>query len=779
VQLRSESFADFIIRWRILFFAIALVFSLVGWWKSNSLDYDRSIESMFAPKNPVLVPYRKLKLTFGGNEIALAVYEDPELMAPDGSGIKRLEKIAAKLKKVDGVLDVLSLAEVNRALEQLYGPMNLVRRDAKPPIVNRDDPLAMEFVDIFEGYTHSADHKIVSIVCMLDPSLETERSETIFRIREIVDQLRKGRVTGEPAMVVDGFRYVEQDGQRLGWSSTILLALVIVISFRSVRWVIIPLVVMEFTLWSTQGILELAGFQLSMVSSMLHAIVTVISVATVVHIIVWYRAARMEGKSHEQSVHQSLSFLCAPVVWACITDAVGFAALMVADVGPVRDFGLMMALASLLVMINVMMVVPALALAGSRVSNRSQNWQGESPNPILGLTVNTVRKKPAGLAIVIFIVVGIASLGTLWMKVETDFTKNFRDSTRIAQAYQFVESRLGGAGVLDVVVPTKKEINFEFLKRVTQLEDDLRSLRFETGPQKGERALSKVISLADADRAARKLTVFKALPPEFILAGMSKVMPTFTSAMRSRDPDENGYYYFRIMLRTTQQQDAGQTRWLINNVQETVIKHFPETETQPSGQTTGFFVLLSELVNSILGDQLLTFAIAAICIFVSMTVAMRSIWLGFIALIPNLVPITFVLGTMGWLGIKINMGAAMIAAVSVGLSIDSSIHYLWSFRRQYKQTGSVAMAIDRAQQRVGRAASFSTLALVAGFLTLVISDFVPTVYFGVLVSVTMVGGLMGNLVLLPILLQLFYYHSSKDDAPKSNDPAPEAPASDK
>ena len=757
---RSDQFADFLIRWRVWLLVAAVVLGVVGFFKSGSLDYDRSVESMFAPDDPILGPYQKLKDTFGGNEIALAVYEDPQLMASDGSGIKRLEKIAGRCAALEGVKDVLSLAEVNKALERIY-LLSMVRfGNGPPPIVNQDDALAREFVSIFEGYTHSADQRIVSIVCMLDPASDVPREKTIKQLREIIVEQSKGQLTGEPALIVDGFRYVAQDGNRLGWSSTVLLALVIVLSFRSLRWVIIPLVVMQLTLWSTQGILVMAGFQLSMVSSMLHAIVTVISVATVVHLIVWYRAGRADGLSHSESVHQALRYLCEPIAWACVTDAVGFAALMVADVGPVRDFGLMMALASLLVLFNVVTVVPALALFGASFSERKQRWDRTRLNQFLGFTASTIRKQPIGLGTLIFATVAVVSVGIFWMRVETDFTRNFRKSTKIAQAYQFVEEELGGAGVFDVMVPAPALITPKYLDQVLQLEEELRAIQFESGTHAGKPALTKVISLADADRAARTVALLKPVPPEVLFAAMAQVMPTFTSAMRSKTQDENGHYYFRIMLRTTQQQDAGQTRWLIDKVQQTVDRNFPGIDDQPMGKTTGFFVLLSQLVNSVLGDQLLTFTIAAVLIFISMTIALRSVALGLIALVPNLVPIMFVMGALGWLGIKINMGSAMIAAVSVGLSIDSTIHYMWSFRRQFRQTGSVQDAIEQAQKRVGRAATFSTLALVAGFLTLVISEFIPTIYFGVLVSVTMVGGLCGNLVILPILLQLFYGNRS-------------------
>ena len=154
-----------------------------------------------------------------------------------------------------------------------------------------------------------------------------------------------------------------------------------------------------------------------------------------------------------------------------------------------------------------------------------------------------------------------------------------------------------------------------------------------------------------------------------------------------------------------------------------------------------------------LADQWLAFAAACAGIGLMMLVAFRNPLYALAALVPNVLPIVVVTGFMGWLGVKINMGAAMIAAVSMGLSIDSSIHYITSFQRALREGRSVRAALESVQQTVGRAVVFSTLALIAGFSVLCFSEFTPTIYFGALVSLTMLGGLAGNLLVLPLLLR--------------------------
>jgi predicted RND superfamily exporter protein len=180
-------------------------------------------------------------------------------------------------------------------------------------------------------------------------------------------------------------------------------------------------------------------------------------------------------------------------------------------------------------------------------------------------------------------------------------------------------------------------------------------------------------------------------------------------------------------------------------------------EEFPGAEVTGFFVLLTHLIDSLIADQWRTFFLATVAIVAMMTVAFRSLTLALVALVPNELPILMVMGFMGWfadLGFKINMGAAMIAAVSIGLSIDSSMHYVMDFQRARRAGKTVSESLKESQESAGMSATLATLALVVGFGVLATSEFVPTVYFGALVSLAMVGGLVGNVVMLPILLAL-------------------------
>lgn len=732
----SERLTQLLISWRWPLLGLAVIVAAIAYQPSRNVAFDRSVENLFAHDDPLLVPYRQLKRTFGGNEVVMAVYVDPDLMAENLSGIRRLAQLAKRCEAVPGVRAVLSLD-----------------RPIGENIVVSENALAVRTREVFENYTHSADGHTVAIVAILESEDEAPvpRQQTIDDLRGIVEQLPDGLaggfVTGEPAMVSDGFRYIEDDGRRLGIWSTVLLAGVILFLFRSLRWMLIPLVVVQLTLVLTKATLVWTGSRLSMVSSMLTAIVTVIGVATVIHVIVRFRAARGTGLTQRAALVNAGTLLAGPIFWSIATDAAGFASLLAAKVGPVRDFGLMMIVGSMFVLVSVVLTVPGLALVGNFDTVARVGWGERRLRSGLGHVITMIQRRRLLIFAAIVAVTSLAIVGVLRMEVETDFTKNFRGDTPIVRSYEFVEDKLDGAGVWDVILPAPSQLSSGYLQGVQRIEERLRNevvVQNTAGQQIA--GLTKVISLSDLASAA-------GMNQTMSLRLMQFRMPDFYAALYGVDP-ATGHSYFRIMLRARERQPANEKQKLIEQVTRIVREELPATETRPAVEVTGFFVLLTNLIKSMVRDQWYTFAIACIGIWCMTTLAVRNPVYALVALVPNAIPIVLVLGTMGWLGVRMNMGAAMIAAVSMGLSIDSSIHYITSFRRALQQGDDVTTALRGVQQSVGMAVVFSTLALIIGFSILATSQFVPTIYFGVLVSFSMLGGLLGNLVLLPLLLDL-------------------------
>ncbi|MFW6169717.1 MAG: efflux RND transporter permease subunit [Planctomycetota bacterium] len=754
------------VRWPLL--GLACVLAAISWQPADAIRFDRSVENMFRPGDPLLRAYDQLKRDFGGNAVVMAMYPDPELLAESGEGIERLEDVERELNEIPGVREVLSLADVSQALNHLDPLRNLLRLGGdRRAVVRRDSQLAAAYRKVFEGYTHDAEGKIASLVCMLEPqshatsatvpaSQTSNHAETIDRIRGIIQQQPGGMIAGEPVMVADGFRYLERDGRQLGWLTRMLLALVIVICFASLRWVLIPLAVVQLALLLTQATLFWLDLRLSMVSSMLTAIVTVIGIATVIHIVIRFRHARACGMPQREALVATGTALAVPIFWACSTDAVGFLSLTIAKVGPVQDFGIMTSIGSLWVLVSTTLLVPALALWGRFDADPRRMW---GDNRLAGGLIRLVysAQRHQRILVLLLVVLLITSLaGLTRLRVETDFTKNFRRESPIVRSYSFIERNFGGGGVWDVLVPAPPRLNTRYVQRIQRLEQQLRDISIRDQNSGKEIGLTKVLSLVDGIEAANVNPLLRQIPPELKARGMALAMPHFVASLRTRKEKSEARNYLRIMLRSREQLPAATKSQLIDKVRAVAHGQFPGRENEPAATVTGPYVLLTNLITSILRDQWVCFAAAALGVGLMMTLAFRSIPLALIAMVPNVLPILMVLGAMGWLGIHVNMGAAMIAAVSMGLSVDSSIHYITAFRRARSAGYGLTQSLETVQQSVGRAVVYSTIALVVGFLVLCTSQFVPTIYFGGLVSLAMLGGLFGNLMLLPLLLTMAY-----------------------
>lgn len=731
-------FVTWIVDRRLMLLAAAAVMILVAYGPANRLQFERTIESTFAEDDPLLVPFQEAKQIFGGSELALAAYVDPDLLTT--AGIRRLSELTAKMKTVDGVEATIALDSTP------LGEM----------IVNPS--MGEPFLELFEGYLIGADRQTTAVVCLLAPNDGSyDRTATVAQLRGLIEAHDPtGVLTGEPVMVDDAYRYLDEDAALLGRTSTGLLMLVIVISFRSIRWVIVPIAVVNFTLWLTRALLVASGIRLSMVSSMLWAIVTVTGIAMVIHVIVRVREEREAGHLPRRALVIALATLAVPVAWTCCTDAAGFGSLLWAQVGPVQDFGKMMMIGSLLALVSAALILPGLALLGRTDSDPHRAWGEGVLDHGLRTVVAGVDRWPRVVAVVSLSVLVVASIGFRWLDVETQFTGNFRESSPVVEGYDFVEERLGGAGVWDVYVRAPENLTTEYLDRIRRLEQRLRTEVTVTDAEGNTvPGLTKVLSVADAVDAIPLGNLRNSIDMTTLIGMFRQQMPDVMRTLVGTDPDDPDQHYVRIMLRALERQPAGQKTELIEQVTQISREEFDDA------QVTGFFILLTKQVESMVQDQWVTFSIASFAIGLMMFFAFRNLPIALVAVVPNVLPIIVITGAMGWLGVRINMGAAMIAAVSVGLSVDSSIHYITEFLQLRRRGYSIYDCIDYAHQRVGRAIVFSTVALVAGFSSLCLSQFVPLIYFGVLVGLSMLGGLVGNLVVLPVLLRMV----TRDDPP--------------
>ncbi|REJ86800.1 MAG: RND family transporter [Planctomycetota bacterium] len=763
---------DWLVRRRTALLLFALLTAVLAIAPASRLELNESIESFYAQGDPDLVAWTESKEWFGGDEIIMVAYEKEGLL--ERENLNELQAFADVFRVDTGpdavpginhaatqdLASTLNLDDV--AVFQEFSPIarRIIERILRKSLIDFSRSLLIGQQTTRrneDGEVVESESDATAVMLELAPGLTSEqRQETFHTIREIAadpqsyigagetsqptsanEAARKPfppvYVAGEPIQIHDMFRYVEEDALVLGWATSGLLLIVILFLFRSVRWVVLPLLVVHVTIVWTRALLVLTGLKLSMVSSMLNSLVTIIGIATVTHVTVTYRELRIE---HDRTVAFRETFLrlAPPVFWTCVTTAIGFLALLSSEIVPVQSFGLMVALGALLVLVAAAAILPGgVLIGGLDVDPRSTPAERQIVSGLLGIT-RWVERHPLPVMGGTAALMMAGGIGLVRLRVETDFSKNFRSSSEIAEAVDFFEAKLGGAGSWEVNFPAPAELDENYLDQVRELAVRLRRIEMDDGTQ-----LTKVYALTDG--------------LDFIPSRLGETIGIRRRVLRQVQPGFEDQLYnpsagrMRLVLRAQEQKPAEIKLALISEVEQTAREMFPDA------RATGLYVMIAKLIKSLLADQVKSFTLAAIGIAVCMTIAFRNLWIGIASLLPNVFPILLVIGGMGWLGVPVNIGTAMIACVSMGLTVDSSIHYLSGYRRARQSGLDHVAAVRETHAGVGRAVVFANVALIIGFSVLTLSNFVPLIYFGVLVSLAMLGGMLGNLVLLPVLLR--------------------------
>lgn len=780
------------IRNYLLWAAAALVLLAIP--LSERLQFDQRIESFFAADNPDLLLLNRSRADFGGDEFVVVAWTEDRLFDVEATSYPAsLEDVLAKDVLMAVAPDVSErIRGIAKQLNEIPG-VNHEKTQHLPDLLDdapKYKPSRRSMLRLFEGTLVGQDGRTTGIMLELMPEAEAgiSRGETLAKIRAVAASMDgEVAVAGEPVQVYDMFKLVEEDSRLLFLVSLVILSAVLLLMFRGLRWLLAPVGLVLGSVVATRAILELAGAELSMVSSMLNSLVTVIGIATCMHVIVHYRdlrnAASADGDAKDDTssdasedvsttsqrvaAEQTLRDMAAPIFWTCLTTAVGFGSLLVSQITPIRSFSVMMSLATGIVLIGCFIVLPATLASGSRLRIPAtvpmEHWLDRA----LNLNCRTVEHRPLITAFICFLLFAVSVPGVFRLTLETDFSRNFKESSNIVQSLQFIEKRLGGAGSWEISFNTPSKLSDDFLNDIQELTERLRE-RTADDPS------IRILSLTDiADLPPRILGPAKTLArirrkqPMMVDNFHNEAAQRMRIVLRSKEqqPSESKIAQIAMIRNCVEeffQQKADEAAALVDRANadesETAVSSDPENKTrsnpslQADASASGMFVLLAGLIQSLLSDQLNSFLVACGGILLCMTIAFRSLRIGIISLFPNVFPVALVMGILGWYGTQVNIGTAMITSVSMGLTVDSTIHYITAFERA-RRDHTVTEALQIAHAGAGRAVVFAHLALIAGFLVLTVARFIPLVYFGALLTLSLIGGVFGDLVLLPLLLR--------------------------
>mgnify|MGYP001770746822 CR=1 FL=1 len=796
----SERCLDLLLVWRGWLFAAGVLVTLgaLAWLTAYPLRYNRSMEGFFPAHDPRLHLYYRNKEWFGGEATLLVVYRDADLWS--AHGMERQEQLIAVLQAIPGVAHVHGIATCPLP-HQPWDTFATALRRASPAEAQRLLDL-FQRTPLYQGVFLAADGHTAAVIVQLQNQfpdsealarcLEAVRARAQAALAESIPAENGPFAAGTLLMIHDVYEHTERDGFILQWTSVTLMSVVVALSFRSLRWVVLPLLVVQAALYWTLALWSVLRGEMTMVGSAVSSLVAVTGVATVVTFGLRYQ--ELAGRVPPcHAVKAMLQDMGPPVFWILVTNAAGFAALLVCELKPVTDFAWVMVMASLFLGVAACSFLPGGVLPRARpeppVSSPSERPAGRTEQ-LLSTVLRLALHYPKTALALLTLPLALVSLGMTRLTPQTDFTGNFRRDTETFRAYDFIETHFGGTGQLDLVVrvPDLLALDESALRqhvaRWRQLQrqlGDLTPVQLDSGqPASG---VTKVLGLADffdffqtipgfrdnyraclrvlcgdSEGARRELGLLGRLVPAPLwhkLADRS-VAQAFWNRPAGR---------MRFTLQVRERLSSADKHRLIAEATSTARRVLGDSADP---QATGIYVMLAHLIATLLQDQQRTFALATLLMLLLGWAAFRSILLSLAAMVPNALPILSVLGTMGWIGLPVNIATAMLASVALGMTINSSILYVYRFRQEHDAGSPLHQALHNTQRTAGLAIVISNLALVIGFSVLTLSRFIPLIHFGLFTGLALAGGMLGNLVLLPILIAWLHRGLDSSDERKTD-----------
>jgi predicted RND superfamily exporter protein len=634
----------------------------------------------------------------------------------------------------------------------------------------------------------------------------------IVQIRQVLapyQQQAQVYLGGVPMIADDMITFVENDMYTFGMGVFLFLVVTLIFIFRRVRWVVIALACCTLTVTVMVGVLGLFNWRVTVISSNFVSLLLIMTMSMCIHLIVRYREAHANrpDATQRELVKETLDHMFKPCFFMALTTMVAFNSLIFSGIRPVIDFGWMMATGVAVALMIVFIFFPIFALMAGR---RTESSNAKKHSPITDFFAWLTLKHSTTLIVVNGLLVVFVLLGLGRLQVENSFISYFHESTEIHQGMKVVDQRLGGTTPLEVILNFPK-LDLEGEDDEFALEDDEffsedeannaasdddgfeddgfgdESFGEVAGSQQDDRywftiekvdqikkvhqfldrqpEIGKVISLATMVTIAEKMNgqalnsfelalLYGAIPDEF----KSIVLDPYASPEFSQA---------RINLRIYDSLPNLKRAELLERI-DTGLKEELGLE-EDDYMLAGMMVLYNNMLQSLFTSQILTLGAVFIGIMLMFMFLFQSWKIAVIAIVPNLLSAGVVLSVMGWAGIPLDMMTITIAAITIGIAVDDTIHYIHRFKEEFKEHQNYREAIQRCHASIGKAVYYTSLTIVLGFSILALSNFIPSIYFGLLTGLAMLIALVQVLTLLPGLFIVF-----KPLGPESSD-SPHAP----
>ena len=794
-------YSNYLLKYPKLFFTIIISFMIVMATFALKLEIDASAETLLLKNDKDLSFNREVAKRFNAPDFLVVTYSiNDDLLSQ--KNINNIKILSDQLKKLESVSSINSIVTVPLLQSPVRPLKELLVKIPTLESKGIDKKLAKkEFLNsaIYKENIVSDDFKTTAILINLTSDLidksnftkkEKKRSRDIQReknhnqilkFRKILSEFEsqhpevKLHLGGVRMIADDMVEFVKYDLKTFGLLIVSLLIIILYILFREIKWVIIPLFISTISIIITSGFFGFFGWEITVISSNFISLQLIMNISLVIHLIIKYKELNNLKPLYSQKelVTQTSLSMAKPSFFVVVTTIAGFSSLVFSGIVPIEDFGLMMSVGIIVSLVITFLLFPLVLLNLNKAKPKSNNNKNLSfTSKIADIAINYQKT----ILFFAFIVVIFSITGASKLRVENSFIDYFKQNTQIYQGMKLIDQKLGGTTPLDIILTFKEdsdeiksveiqeeseefdEFDDEFeetqedkeqywltpskMEKIKQIHDYLDSLK----------PIGKVLSLATMGEIGKLLNNNEELD-SLTLALMNNQLPEKYKRIIISPFLDVKNNMVRISTRVIDSQPNLKRDQLIKKIKKDLGKMInPKYEEI---RVSNLLVIYNNMLQSLFNSQIKTIGIVIIILFIMFLILFKSFKMAIIAIIANTIPVGVIFGVMGWLNIPLDMMTITIAAISIGIAVDDTIHYIHRYTQEYKSHGNIIDSIHNAHKSIGTAMFYTSTIIMVGFSILVLSNFIPTIYFGLLTMIAMGSAIIADLLLLPVLLILF------------------------
>ncbi|MDC1278114.1 MMPL family transporter [Pelagibacteraceae bacterium] len=769
-------------------FVLLLITLLSFGYFSKDFKLDASSDTLLIEGDPDLEYLKEITERYGSKEFLILTYSPNEEMVTESS-INNLLSLKYKILSLDWVHSVITLLDIpllnnsEAPLQERLESFKTLKDEGVDTergfkeilnspvfrnfVISEDGKTSGIIVNIKKDEIKDIENKSVQEIEDYKDSLKKKNHKNITQIREIIDSyadVGKIYLGGIPMITDDMMSFIKSDIIVFGLGVLLFIITTLWFIFRNLIWIIVPISSCFFSVLIMAGLLGLLGWKVTVISSNFIALMLILTMAMNIHMSTRFLQLREDFPNLDnlKIITMTTSKMFWPIIYTVLTTICAFLSLVFSGIKPIIDFGWMMTLGLITSFIITFTLLPTLL---SFMANYKVKVKEDTDSKITSFFGKISINHKSIIFFVTGLVVALSFIGISKLEVENSFINYFNKNTEIYKGMKLIDEKLGGTTPLEVILkfPEKATIESneddEFESWDDEGSDDNEKYWFTK--DKVER-IQNVHNYLDALPAVGKVLSFSSIVEVATQLNNNKPLGTLEmGVLYSKIPESikkdivDPYISVkdneaRISLRIIDSQSGLRRNDLINQINYDLENKLKLSKEE--FKLAGVLILFNNLLQSLFKSQILTLGLVMVGIFAMFMILFRNFKLSLIGIVPNFIAAFFILGIIGLLGIPLDMMTITIAAITIGIAVDNSIHYIYRFKEEFLKNNDYNKTLKVCHSTVGVAILNTSITIVFGFSILVFSKFIPTIYFGVFTGLAMLLAMISVLTLLPSLI---------------------------